>query len=141
MRTEAWDVKLLAWADARVAEAFVWGQTDCVILALEAHDLIAGSALADVHRGGWDSEYTAKRYMINHDIDIERGLVAAGCELVAPGYLQRGDFILVQDEAWICAHVCIGHLALSSRPGDGVILLPDALALALRPGARTLRAG
>ena len=141
MRTQNWDTRLLAWADARLAEAFVWGQTDCVILALEAHDLITGTAMADEYRARWDSNTSAYRFMREHDIDIERGLVAAGCEDVAPGYLQRGDFILVEEGGWICAHVCIGHLALSSRPADGVVLNLDAMALALRPGARVLRAG
>lgn len=140
MRAPNWDVKLLEWAAGLEGKPFVWGETDCALLALEAHDLVTGSALAEAYRGRWDSEFAARRFIVEHSTDIERRLLAAGCDVVAPGYLQRGDFILVAESGWICAHVCMGAWTLSSRPDVGVVQF-DCAAVLRCAGARILRPG
>lgn len=127
MRVTHWDVKLAEWAQGRLGQPFVWGQTDCAILSLEAVDVLAGTTLADEHRGRYATERQALRYIRVHSFHLGRWLLAAGLAVIQPGFQQRGD-ILVADNVWASGHVCLGRRALSSAV-NGAVLLADSAAV------------
>ena len=137
-RVDRWDTALFQWASARIGQPFKWGETDCAMLALEAHDVVTGDALAPLYRGRWTSEREARRFMRQHDIDLLRRLRAAGSVDVVINFQQRGDLILAPQDGWMCGHVCLGARALSSCPDLGVNLIPTAAVLAL-PDVHVLR--
>lgn len=120
MRRPDWDTRLARWATLRNLEPFVWGQTDCAMLCLEAFDVMTGLALAEEHRGRYHSQSSALRYQRQHGIDVDVALYRAGCVQVVPGLQQRGDFVIVEREPFPHGHVSFGVKALSSTRRDFV---------------------
>jgi len=115
-----WDGRLVAWAKEMVGRPFVWGETDCITLAIEAIEIIhPGQIKFDLPF--WDSKKTAivaikkingfSAYMEKHGaVKIESELLArAGDLLVAPSV----------DSIEGC-QVVIGGKIISSRPDEGV---------------------
>lgn len=138
MRTPDWDVRLARWATLRTGERFRWGQTDCVLLCLEAFDVMTGSDKADAHRGRWRSRAGALRYQRENDTDLLRGLRAFGCVDVEVGFQQRGDFIIVERSPIPHGLVCFGEKSLGAEPHGQVSW--SRLNFAVPQGLRVLRA-
>jgi hypothetical protein len=124
MRPADWDVRLAEWATSRLGLPFVWGTTDCALLALEAWDILTGAdegaRLADQYRGRWTNEFGAIKQVADAGESIASGLLERGAQRVLPGFQQRGDVICVTGERHVSAHVCYGELALSAAPETGV---------------------
>ena len=113
-------MRLVRWADGRVGAPFVWGETDCAMLAFEAVDALSGGVeLVTRYRGCWSSEREARRFQVREKTDTVRMLLEAGCVPVPKGFHQRGDVLLTPKNGFQCAHVCFGALCLSSCPADG----------------------
>lgn len=119
-RLPDWDTRLARWATLRNGEPFAWGQTDCVMLCLEAFEAMTGADVCTNHRGRWHSRSSALRYQQAHDFTLRRLLPELGCVEVVPGFQQRGDFVIVDREPFPHGHVCFGEKALSSAIGGTV---------------------
>lgn len=115
-----WDARLARWATGQVGTPFAWGGTDCAILAFEALDAMAGGNLAAQYRGEWNTELGARRFQIKHRTDLLKVILRAGCAPVEPHFQQRGDLLIVEENGFQCAHVCMGLRSLSSWPDMGV---------------------
>lgn len=132
MRLRDWEARLTAWVAARAGAPFVWGQTDCALIAMEAFDALTGRALAAAYRGLWPSLRAARAYAPG--FDLVQTLVRQGCATLSPSAgLRIGDFLMVKRRAWWCAHVCCGALTLSAWPRLGVAWGETRAVLAIDP--------
>ncbi|MDZ4254710.1 MAG: hypothetical protein U1A72_19235 [Sulfuritalea sp.] len=138
-KAEGWDVRLARWVDSRRGAVFVWGETDCALLAFEALDAMAGNleTLAGRFRGQWQDRLGALRYQHHHATDARQELEKAGCVPIAPGFQQRGDVLVAPRDGFACAHVCTGRMSLAAWPDLGVHWCDTAAVLAI--GAVVLR--
>ncbi len=132
MRPTDWSVRLVEWAEHRLGQPFAWGQVDCVMLALEAYDLLAAAdpGVAEAWRGRYDSELSGAQLARDENTDLRGLLAGLGCVPVARGFQQRGDLILAWNGLYWCAHVCFGVQSLSARPESAVAWFDTAAVLA-----------
>jgi len=140
------DARLTAFARAWIGRPFEWGRCDCVLLAANAVDALAGTRFGQLYTGLWSDEKSARRYQREAG-DASLGLRIAGLEEpFAPdlifeeriGGLRRGDLILARFGGFFCAHVAFGALCLSTDPKRPVGWLATAEVLAW-PRAIVLR--
>lgn len=125
--TDAGRRDLLALVEAVLGQPFAYGQTDCPMVCFMAWDAMTGQDVASRYRGQWSDRMGALRYVRRHDTDLKRALDALGCETVAPGFQQVGDFVLTEDATgWIRGHVCLGERCLSATKERGVCLVETA---------------
>jgi len=116
---DATEKRLFIWADSMKGRPFVWGETDCIMLAAQAADIIGGSDLASQFAGRYTDETTARALLA--DAVPSHLLAAADWENRTGSIPCRGDILLSQTDEWPeCAHVVLGRYALSSSPGHGV---------------------
>ena len=121
-------LRLLAWAQSRVGRPFKWGQTNCLMLCLEAVDVLRGSDLA----GAWRSKCNNIRDVIRNTRRLD-----AAAELRKAGFIKintppkSGDLIIGLPPHYrqFSGHVVLGDHCLSSTPqvGVGYAWVRDAL--------------
>lgn len=138
-RLPDWDVRLAAWASKRLDAPFVWGQTNCIQLALEGFDALTGAEVAAEYRGRYATEREGRLLMRREDIDLIRKLRALGCTGVPVGYQQRGDLLCWINGPRHYAAVCFGERSLASRPETGVAWFDTAATLSCGLGTTILR--
>lgn len=109
--------ELCAWANSVRGTAFVWGETDCVMLAASALDVILGRDVSGRWRGQWDSEESAMAY----DDMPSVALAALGLVAVTPAESGNGDILIAPHGRFPeTCHVVFGRYALTSDPVHGV---------------------
>ena len=114
---------VIIWARARLGREFVWGDTDCAMIALEGLDCLNGSDYAGVYRGKWTTEDEA---LAHFKIETPSQVLASfGGEKVLPTFTVLGDVITVPAGQWPeQMHFVLGSKSLCSDPTKGVHLLP-----------------
>lgn len=128
---------VIIWARGMLGREFVWGETDCAMVALGGLSVLAGQDYAAPYRGKWSTEDEA---LAHYATELPSGVLAAlGAERVAATFAVLGDVITVPVGKWPeQMHFVLGSKSLSSSPLDGVHLLPTRY-LTDQPGADVWR--
>lgn len=132
-KLHGWDERLAAWARRRIGAPFVWGETDCTMLALEAYDALTGGVLALAYRGLWRSVREAVAFRRCTGADLVLTLRQQGCTMLEPLALRAGDILAVRHRNMWYANVCFGDRVLSARPECGVAWWPTRPLLEYAP--------
>lgn len=129
---------LVIWARHQIGLPFIWGSTDCAMVAVSAIDIITGGAHRQTYGGQWSTEAEA---MAAYDRlpHLSALLAELGAE-VLPGHLFAvGDLITVPTPTWPEQyHVVLGRRSLCCDIEHGVVQIPTRPILA-QPGARLWR--
>ena len=89
---------VIIWARGVLGREFVWGETDCAMIALEGLDCLNGSDYAGVYRGKWTTEDEA---LAHFKIETPSQVLASfGGEKVLPTFTVLGDVITVPAGKW-----------------------------------------
>lgn len=124
MRRRNWDVALLQWAARQEGRPYVWGETDCIALAVAAVRVLYPAA-PTLPR--FPSKMAALRAIAGAPALIRDTLIAAGAVPLALGFAAIGDLLVPPpdlDEPAVL--VGLGGWALVSSPADGVRRVPVA---------------
>lgn len=118
------DVIVHAWSGAEIGRPFLWGETNCVALALRALDLQAGTQVMDKYRRHMVSARRAAAWCRSYAVaDIARLLEGDGFTVLDASFSQPGDIVLAPWPGSISAAVCLGgRQRLSSTEVQGVAL-------------------
>jgi len=113
---------LISWAESRLGRPFIWGETDCNVLALEALDVITNGNNVAIAKGKYHSKLGAIRFLAR----LGKGLAdvvkeADGVEIDTCRY-KTGDFLIMDHTAYEMAHVYLDGRLFSSHPETGVRL-------------------
>lgn len=133
------DILLMQFARAEIGRPFMWGETNCVALALRALDVQCGSALMRCYRKHMASEQRALVWVARNGLAglIER-FIREGCREIAPNFIQAGDVAFSELPGSIGAAVYLGRNFLSSSPEAGVRqfrpveLMPPSVVIGVR---------
>lgn len=118
------DLRLIAFAREHLGKPFVWGETNCLALALRALDAQCGTDIATRHSKYMASELRAMAWVARHGLaGVVNRLLAEGAVEVAPAFIQSGDIALVEMPGNIGAATYLGRNYLSSSSALGVIQL------------------
>jgi len=130
-RLPDWELRLAAFARAQCGQPFVWGQTNCVSLALRALDAMHGSNLQALHWRSMRSQTRALAWVHRNGLaGLVEVLQGAGLVQVPRNFEQPGDVCLVNlPGPTIGASVVLGRLHLSSTLNGVGLFSPDALAV------------
>lgn len=122
------ELRLMAFVRAELGRPFVWGDTNCVALALRAVDAMHGTELFARHRHRMCSAIRAQAWARKHGaVGVIIELLRDGLIEVDPNYAQPGDILVgTTQDGQIAAHVCLGTRVLSSTEADGVIQVRQA---------------
>lgn len=128
---------VVLWGRSVLGSAFVWGETDCALIALAGIDVFTGSAHADRYRGRWT---TADEALAHFAIETpSQVLKSIGAVEIAENYAVLGDVVTVPAPPWPeQLHFILGRFCLCSDELAGVSLL-RAKAVTSLPGARIWR--
>lgn len=110
---------VIVWARGLLGQPFVWGKTDCAMLALQGLDRFTGGDYASRYAGLWGSKTEALRhYRVELPSEVLQGF---GAERVVPTFAVLGDVITVPAGEWPeQMHFVLGSIALCSDPSRGV---------------------
>lgn len=125
-------VALAAWADSVRGLPFRWGVTDCASLAIAAVDTLRGNhRAADYFYAPGRFPYTRRAArLVQAERFHPRHLGAIG--LTRATTTAVGDVLIVRRaRGWICAHVVLGRIAVSSSFARGVQVVDVPALLAL----------
>jgi len=119
------EIRLTQFVRAELGRPFIWGETNCVALALRAVDAMHGTALHDKHRRHMSSAARALAWTRKHGPSgVIDALINDGLIKIQPAYAQDGDILIGETtDGQIAAHVCLGVRVLSSTDAGGVIQL------------------
>jgi len=117
---------VILWARSMLGQTFVWGETDCAMLALKGLDVLTGMKYTDRYKGQWANEDEA----LNHfktEMPSEV-LQSLGGEKVPGTFAVLGDVITVPAGFWPeQMHFVLGAQSLCTDPTKGVHLLPTRI--------------
>jgi len=115
-------IQLMRWATHRAGQTFLWGITDCTMLALEWLTLLTKHPHYEDFRGRWWSKESAVHFSLGYGRRFGQYLLDVGARECSPQTQQTGDFLVasLQGEPWDRVHVCLGGRFLSSDPEHGV---------------------
>lgn len=116
------DVRLMQFCRAEVGRMFIWGETNCVALALRAVDTMHGTALHAQHRKHMATATRALAWTRKHGArGVIDQLIADGLTEIDPAFAQEGDVLIGETaDGQIAAHVCLGVRVLSATEAAGV---------------------
>lgn len=124
MRPNDWPVLLDGYIQNAAREPFAWGTHDCVSFVCGWHRLMTGRDVYEEFRGGYESEFEAKKLMLVNGV---RSMSDAGRylfgEAKVPLRAQRGDIVLAENALGICVNGSAAVLGLNSLGQHGVIML------------------
>lgn len=128
-RQDHWNHKLVEWAEAIRGRPYVWGQYDCVTLALVAVGIITGVAPAPLAAGlrPYRTEFGALRAMLLYGKDAAGFFADVGLQRVDGGirFAQSGDLLIVHWPLQLpSVGVVVSRHVLESNEAAGVELLP-----------------
>jgi hypothetical protein len=116
-------VDLVRWASSQIGNAFVWGETNCLALALTAIDVQCGSALMDKFRRQMSSELRAQAWVKKHGFaGLVESFLSEGLVEIEPAFIQPGDLALVTLPDTLGASIFLGQQYLSSTAAGGVAI-------------------
>jgi hypothetical protein len=117
---------VIIWARGMLGEEFVWGVTDCAMLALKGLDVLTGESYAARYLGKWTGEDEA---LAHFKTELPSQVLAGfGGIRVLNTFAVLGDVIAVPAGIWPeQMHFVLGAKSLSSDPAKGVHLLPTRL--------------
>lgn len=119
-----WEIELTEWAGSVVGESCVWGESDCILLGLQAIDIIRGTFDADEWLNKWTDDATARAYLADVQTPVAY-LESIEAFRIRKQYAAIGDILISEtDDFPVCAHVCLGSRCLSGMPGETINLLP-----------------
>lgn len=118
MRRRNWDIRLCTWAAAQLGRPYVWGETDCLALALGA---LQAQYPALPPLPIFPTQAAALRAIAADPGVIGATLYAAGARAVAQVFLQAGDLVELPDprEPGLAIAVWPGWCLLTT-PATGV---------------------
>lgn len=117
---------LIAYVSRVVGQPFEWGKLDCTLFPAFCLGALLDDDSALSHVGRWHDFRSAAKYSELHGLTLERWLRDRGCVDVAEGYMQEGDFLLVETlpvggKPWINAGVFVGgRVAVCTENGVGL---------------------
>ena len=121
------DLRLIAFAREQLGKPFVWGETNCLAIALRALDVQCGTDIAARYSKYMASERRAMSWVARHGLaGVVSRLIEEGAVEVAPAWIQTGDIALVEMPGNIGAAVYLGRNYLSSSSALGVIQVRPA---------------
>jgi len=114
---------VIIWARGMLGREFVWGETDCAMIALGGLDCLNGSDYAGVYRGKWTTEAEA---LAHFQTETPSGVLKSfGGEKFPGTFAVLGDVITVPAGKWPeQMHFVLGSKSLCSDQTLGVHLLP-----------------
>jgi hypothetical protein len=112
MRSETWDIDLMAFIKSREKTSFEWGIHDCVLFACDCARAMTGADLAAKYRG-YSTEEGAGA--IIKEAGGLRSLVTAniGPE-ISPKMAKRGDWVMMEQDGGPAVAVCVGVMAIAA---------------------------
>lgn len=122
------DLLLQQFVRAELGRMFIWGETNCVALALRAVDAMHGTGLHAAHRKHMATATRARAWTRKHGArGVIDQLLADGLMEVEPAFAQEGDILIGETaDGQIAAHVALGARVLSATETAGVCLLAYA---------------
>lgn len=119
MRLEAWEVALAATLDAWAGRAFAYGEADCARFVAEAVEAQTGQDFYAPFRGRYKSAAASVRALRTHGAgDLAATITAALGEPVHPAFAGRGDIVMMDGNAGVCAGLWswfVGEAGLEKR--------------------------
>jgi hypothetical protein len=128
-RVRDWDVRLMTWADAMRNRKFIWGETDCHRLALDAVQVMYGdSSPLGFVTASW---VTSTHALAHYRRGVRPAIVLknAGAQQVPLTLVQMGDIIVLpMEEHFHPMLIALDNRRyLTSKPGEQVYLTDDPL--------------
>ena len=120
--TETFERELIEWATRIVGTESVWGESDCIMLGIQARDIVLGLSDYDNWFEMWTSEATAREYAKLNP--VATWLAANGATRIDFNFAMIGDVLITSDDDYPArCHVCLGEPMLSGTPGQTITLL------------------
>jgi len=118
------EADLIRWVRAEIGRPFVWGETNCVALAVRCLDAQGGTDILPRHARHMSTERRALAWTRKHGVaGLLQILRAEGLAPVAPAFAQTGDVLLGETaDGQIAAHIVVHDRLLSALPEVGVRL-------------------
>lgn len=112
-------IALCRFADSMRGSAFVWGESDCFLLAARCIDAMTDT---DAHRQWWQSWRTETEALAAESERLpSQRLRDMGCHDVDVRYVTDGDVLIAPHATFReSCHVVIGRHCLTSTPTHGV---------------------
>lgn len=109
MRPSGWDKRLRAFIEAAERKPFLWGEHDCALFAIAAHEVVTGRAVVREHH--WSNAREAARLL--RDLPLrDFGDRWFGPSVDGWNTARRGDIVLIgSDRAFMgqpALAVCVG---------------------------------
>ena len=122
-RVPNWEIELTNFAVGEVGRPFIWGETNCVSLALRAFDSYLGTEFHKRWRHYMSTATRAAAFSRSEGLDgiVER-LRSVGMQVVRPNFERTGDVRFCMTDDTIGASVLLGRQCLSSTVLEGVQL-------------------
>ena len=114
------EIALVKWAGEMVGKPFIWGETDCAMLALRSLNTSLGIDVSGAFAGVWRDEASA---LAHFQIELPSQVLSMlGLSQMDQVYFATGDIILAPKEPFPeTAHICLGMRSLSADPEHGVV--------------------
>lgn len=109
-RIPDWRYRLMDYCTRRQRQIFEWGTFDCCTFFADAIKCVTGVDVLEGHRGKWNDEASAKRYLVETWGDMHSGLDAVLGDAVDIEDAEIGEIILMSDHRYTCAGLCLGKL-------------------------------
>jgi len=121
---------VILWAREVIGKPFVWGETDCAMVALEGLSRLTGEDYAGRYRGMWDSREAA---LTHYETELPSdALKSFGAEQVLGTFAVLGDVVTVPADPWPeQMHFVLGAKSLCSDESSGVRLIPTRVLTAI----------
>jgi hypothetical protein len=136
-----WQLRLVQFANLEIGRPFIWGETNCVALAIRAIDVQCGTDLmCKYHRHMTDKRAAWLWLKRNGSLEgIKSRLLADGLSVIEPDYMQDGDLLMGEvEDGNVTAHIYLSGKWLSVTdavqvfPCDIAKLVPNPVVLGVR---------
>lgn len=122
-KIQHWRQALTAWVNQQNGKPFVWGETNCIALALAATDVQTGGALLPTYRHHMSSASRAQAWTRRNDLEkLKQILVGHGMTQLSSLTLADDGDILLAEHNGLYAHIFVSGKCLSATLDHGVQL-------------------
>lgn len=116
-----WEKNLIAFVNANLGSAFVWGKNDCTSFTRDCIRAMCGHF--DGPKITYKTHAGALRFIKRTGFDPEKWLLENTiCEYVKPNYYQVGDIAIIDRDGFKCCHIILGSNTACVWPDNGVAL-------------------
>jgi hypothetical protein len=111
-----WQLRLVRFANTEIGSPFIWGETNCVALAIRAIDVQCGTDLMCKYRKHMTCKRIAWLWLKrNGSLEgIKSRLLADGLSVIEGDYMQDGDLLMGEvEDGNVTAHIYLSGKWLS----------------------------